>query len=178
MRHSQHLSPLSTEPAPSSRLRPRTWLPFVIAAGVLLVDQVTKSLAESRLDGPTHVIGPIGFGLTYNSGSAFSLFQGSAALLAIFDVLLAIVIAVIAVRVRRPGLQVGLGMMLGGALGNLADRLVRGHHGQVVDFITLSHWPTFNLADAAIDIGVLVVIISLLMERRSSSEPKEADHAR
>ena len=92
--------------------------------------------------------------------------------------LLAIVIAVIAVRVRRPGLQVGLGMMLGGALGNLADRLVRGHHGQVVDFITLSHWPTFNLADAAIDIGVLVVIISLLTERRSSSEPKEADHAR
>lgn len=67
--------------------------------------------------------------------------------------------------------------MLGGALGNLADRLVRGHHGEVVDFITLSHWPTFNVADAAIDGGVLLVIISLLVERRTSDETEETVHA-
>ena len=56
--------------------------------------------------------------------------------------------------------------MLGGALGNLADRLFRGHHGEVVDFLTFTHWPTFNVADAAITVGVVLLLAVLLWRRR------------
>jgi signal peptidase II len=58
-----------------------------------------------------------------------------------------------------------LGLVLGGAVGNLADRVVRGHHGSVVDFVTLSHWPTFNLADSAVTVGVVLLSWSLLRGR-------------
>jgi signal peptidase II len=58
---------------------------------------------------------------------------------------------------------VGFGLVLGGAVGNLGDRWFRGHHGAVVDYITLSHWPTFNVADAGITIGVVVVALSLAL---------------
>lgn len=162
--------------APSSRRDPPTWLPFAVAAGVLVVDQVTKAVAVNHLKSSTHLLGPLGLGLTYNSGSAFSLFQGSTRILICFDVVLAFVLAVLSARARHRGLQVGLGLLLGGALGNLADRLVGRHHGRVVDFITLSHWPTFNLADAAIDVGVIVIIVSLLSDRHVIREHQEVGH--
>jgi signal peptidase II len=150
-------------------------LPFLVATGVLVLDQITKSLAEAHISEPAHVVGPLGLGLTYNAGSAFSLFRGSTGLLTIFDGGLVVVLIVVALRCATTMLRVGIGLMLGGALGNLADRLARDHHGQVVDFITLSHWPTFNLADAAIDVGVIIVIASLLMGEWSARR-KEAVH--
>ena len=63
-------------------------------------------------------------------------------------------------------MAVALGLIIGGAIGNLSDRLVGGHHGQVVDFITLSHWPTFNVADACITAGVVVLIAATVLHRR------------
>jgi signal peptidase II len=59
---------------------------------------------------------------------------------------------------------------MGGAVGNLSDRLFRGHHGDVVDFVTLSHWPTFNVADSAITAGVVVLIV-LSLRRPAPEEP-------
>jgi len=64
-----------------------------------------------------------------------------------------------------------MGLILGGALGNLIDRFIAHHNGGVVDFVTLTHWPTFNGADSAITIGVIVVIVSLLFDRRPSPTP-------
>ena len=58
---------------------------------------------------------------------------------------------------------IGGGLVLGGAVGNLSERLISGHHGQVADFITLTHWPTFNVADACVTVGVVVVAITLVL---------------
>ena len=129
---------------------------------VLAADQVTKSLAEADIHRPVHVVGPLGLGLTYNTGSAFSLFTGDTVVLGVVATVMAVVLVVLARRVRRTSSAVGLGLVLGGALGNLADRLFRGHGGAVVDFITLSHWPTFNLADTAITVGVVLLVVTLL----------------
>ncbi len=133
-------------------------------AGVVLVaDQVSKSFAEADIHRPVHLVGPLGLGLTYNTGSAFSLFPGDTVVLAVVAAVMAAALAVLARRVRRTSSAVALGLVLGGALGNLADRVFRGHGGAVVDFVTLSHWPTFNLADAAITVGVLLLVVTLLV---------------
>jgi signal peptidase II len=68
----------------------------------------------------------------------------------------------IAARSSSNGLSVAIGLILGGALGNLSDRLFRGHHGSVVDFITLTHWPTFNVADSCVTIGAILLIVRSL----------------
>ncbi len=139
---------------------------LVVAAAVIALDQITKVIVLDHLGrGPHHVIGPFGLMLTSNTGSAFSLFQGSTTALAIVDVVVVSLLAVVAVRARTWPLRVGLGLMLGGAIGNLVDRVV--HHskdGGVVDFITFPHFATFNAADAAITIGVMVVLVALIFD--------------
>ena len=72
-------------------------------------------------------------------------------------------------RVRSLALAVALGLVVGGALGNLADRVVRGNHGAVVDFIALHFWPTFNVADSCIVIGS--AILAALVLWRTGPEP-------
>lgn len=141
---------------------------LAIAAAVLVADRVTTSLALHHLHGVTHVWGPFGLGLDFNSGFAFSLFSGRAVLV---TVLLCIGVAVLAVVVARSRTRleaIGGGLVLGGALGNLSERLISdGHRGQVPDFITLTHWPTFNVADAAVTAGVVIIAVALLVERDS-----------
>lgn len=133
---------------------------------MVAADQVTKSLAVAHLHQPVHLVGPFGLALTFNSGAAFSLFSGAAPVIAPLAAVLVVVLVFAAWRSRAPGISVGLGMILGGALSNLADRAFRGHGGAVVDFITLTHWPTFNVADAAITLGaVLVVVVTLVRGR-------------
>jgi signal peptidase II len=127
---------------------------------VVVADQVTKSWATHRLaPGPIHVIGTMDLQLQYNSGSAFSLAQGWAPLLAVIAVVLVALLLGVVRHVRRPPLMVALGLVVGGALGNVADRLFRNHHGAVVDWIALHWWPTFNLADAAIVVGCLLAAV-------------------
>ena len=72
------------------------------------------------------------------------------------------VLAVVVAQVRTVPLAVGAGLVLGGAIGNLSERIVGGHGGQVPDFITLDYWPTFNVADACVTVGVVIVIATLL----------------
>lgn len=139
-----------------------------VAAVVVAGDQVTKSLAEAHLHRSVHLFGPFGLALGYNSGSAFSLFTGDAPVLAAVAVVLVGVVAFLAWRARRAAVAVGLGLVLGGAVGNLCDRLFRGHHGDVVDFLTLTHWPTFNVADSCITVGVVLLIV--LSWRRPAHE--------
>jgi signal peptidase II len=148
---------------------PRLAAASAVAAVVVLVDQLTKAWAVSRLSqGPVHVVGTLDFELQRNTGSAFSLFQGEAAVLVVVAVVLVGALLVLASRAPTSGRAVVLGLILGGALGNLADRLFRGDHGAVIDFIALHVWPTFNVADACIVVGCILLVVSLLRVRQPS----------
>ena len=107
--------------------------------------------------------------LQFNSGLAFSLFTGRATLVTVLLGVGVVVLAVLVARVRTMPQAVGGGLVLGGGLGNLSERVVSDHHGLVADFITLSHWPTFNVADACITVGVIVLAASVLLDRPTAA---------
>ncbi|MGH9078949.1 MAG: signal peptidase II [Acidimicrobiales bacterium] len=143
----------------------------MVAAGVMVAvvtaDQLTKWWAVTRLaDGPIHLFGPADLELARNSGASFSLLQGKAFIIAPVAVLLAAVLAAMIWRAPTTGRAAVLGLILGGALGNLSDRLFRGDHGSVVDFVALHFWPTFNLADASVVVGCLLLLASLVRPPR------------
>jgi signal peptidase II len=137
---------------------------YGLAVVVLVADRLTTSVAENHLHGAVHVWGPFGLALQFNSGLAFSLFTGRATLVTVSLGVGVAVLAVFVARVRTVSQAIGGGLVLGGGLGNLSERVVSGHHGLVADFITLSHWPTFNVADACITVGVIVLGASLLLD--------------
>jgi len=153
--------------------RPRV-LAFAIAAVIVVADWVTTSLAVEHLHDVRHVWGPFGLALTYNSGFAFSLFSGRAVVVTVFLCIGVVVLAFVVARVRTVPLAVGAGLVLGGAVGNLSERIVGTHGGQVPDFITLDYWPTFNLADACVTMGVIVVVACLLFGGRGAVRVGEA----
>lgn len=147
---------------------------YFFAGGILIADQLTKYLSLTYLShqNPVKLI-PSFFWLTlrYNSGAAFSLFSQYPFLLTIFTLLASVIIIVWGVTLPRKDkfMQIALGMIAGGASGNLADRLLRG--GLVVDFLDLHwfgkiHWPTFNLADTAICTGVGLVLLDHILHAR------------
>jgi signal peptidase II len=131
---------------------------------VVAADRVTTTLAEHHLHGTVHVWGPFGLALEFNSGVAFSFFTGRATLVTVLLGVGVLVLGTLVTRVRSWAQAVGGGLVLGGGVGNLSERVVSDHHGLVADFITLSHWPTFNVADACITVGVLVLAVSLLVD--------------
>ena len=142
---------------------------WVVAAlaGIVVADQLTKSWAVSALaDGPKHVIGDfLVFDLARNSGSAFSRFQGYTPVLAVLAIVIAVFIARAVRRTADGWTLVALVLVLGGALGNLADRLARSPgflRGHVVDFIAVGWWPVFNIADSCITIGAILLILRTL----------------
>lgn len=134
-----------------------------VVVAVVAADQLTKWWAVSRLsDGSIHVIGTLDFQLSRNTGASFSLFQGKAFVLVPVAVILVAVLLVMAGRAPSAGRAAILGLILGGALGNLADRFFRDDHGAVVDFVALHFWPTFNVADASIVVGCILLLVSLV----------------
>jgi signal peptidase II len=154
-----------SSPAPGApdhrQRRSRTLLTLGCAVVVFVADQVTKDLAVHDLvNGPVHVIGPFSFDLSYNSGVAFSI--GTGLTVPIVLVVVSVVGIVIWTSRGLPSItgSIAVGLILGGACGNLSDRLFRGEGGAVVDFIASSFWPTFNVADASIVIGALLLAVS------------------
>ena len=129
---------------------------------MIAVDQFTKTLALDRLsDRPEHLIpGILSLNLSFNSGGAFGFLQGVPWLFLGMGIVIIVVILVWARRVDDEGYLFPLGLVLGGGMGNLLDRVVRDLDGQVVDFIDLHVWPVFNIADTAIAIGVGLIIIA------------------
>ncbi len=157
------------DPGPVSRFGRIDRL-LVTAAVVLCVDQLTKRWAVSRLhDGRTiHVIGSLRLNLAYNTGTAFSI--GSSRNLGPVIALLGVVVIVLFLvsggsARRGTGVLAG-GLVIGGALGNLADRAFRGDggffSGAVIDFVDLQWWPVFNVADSAIVVGGCTAVIANL----------------
>lgn len=142
-----------------------------------MLDQLSKLWAVRELvDAPVTVIGDdIGFALTRNTGSAFSLFQAFTPLLAVVAIGVAVLLVRAVRRTRDTLMVIGLSLVLGGALGNLADRLFRSPgflKGAVVDFVHVSSFPTFNVADSAITVGAVVIVIwavrTDLLEQRAA----------
>lgn len=134
-----------------------------IVCVVLAIDQATKAWAVAALsDGPVNIIGTtVQFVLVRNPGSAFSLIQGFTPLLAVIAIGIAVILVRMLRRASDPMLIVALSLVLAGALGNLIDRLVRSPgflRGHVVDFVKVSVWPVFNVADAALTVGVILLL--------------------
>jgi signal peptidase II len=138
---------------------------FGSAAFAYGLDRVTKLLAESRLASrpPIRLI-PHVLDLTYttNSGGAFGLLRGQPWLFFAASAVVCAAIVLASSKLSSLWTSIGLGLILGGALGNLTDRLIHGPGvtGLVVDFIYLHHWPVFNAADSAIVVGTVVVVLA------------------
>lgn len=133
---------------------------LVTAVAVLVADQVTKSLALANLQTPKDLIdGVLTLRLTYNSGGAFGLLQGLPMLFGIATLLAVVAILIWVRKAEEPRWMVPLGLVLGGGLGNVTDRLIRDTGGRVVDFIDLHVWPVFNIADVSIVVGVGLILI-------------------
>jgi signal peptidase II len=143
-------------------------LAIALAVIVVVADRVTTTIAEQHLRSVDHLWGPFGLALSFNSGFAFSLFSGRAVPVTVLLCVAVVVLALLVARVRSVIQAIGGGLILGGAAGNLSERLVSSHRGQVADFITLTHWPTFNVADAAVTVGVVVLAIALVVGRPSA----------
>jgi signal peptidase II len=137
---------------------------------VLALDQATKAAVEDRIaiGEKVDVLGPLKLTLAHNEGVAFGLAGGGGALLvAVTLAALAFVVYLFAREPARPWMWMPTGLLAGGAVGNLVDRV---RAGAVTDFVDLPSWPPFNLADAAITLGVILLILIYLRE----SEREEA----
>ena len=138
---------------------PRTVVAFV-AICVIVIDQISKSLAESNLASHSvKLVGPLSLQLVYNSGVAFSIGTGNTVLVTVVEMLVILGIILYVRTIKATGLAVGFGLVIGGALGNIGDRLFRHNGGSVIDFIHTGFWPTFNLADSAVVIGLVVILL-------------------
>lgn len=147
------------------------------AALVFVADRATKLWAERALaDGPVDVIpGVLRLRFTTNTGGAFSLFTDTPWLFVAASIVVTVVIVATAFRERPVLPAIGLGLILGGAIGNLTDRATRGDGftGDVVDFIDVHVWPVFNLADSAIVVGAALLAVWSFIESRSEPGAEE-----
>ena len=154
--------------------RPRTYAFLLVAAGaVVALDQITKSLALSALrDGPIDVIeGALTLNLTFNPGGAFGILQGLPGFFLMATLAVIVLILVWAHKLEDQRWSVPLGLVLGGGIGNVIDRIFRDTDGRVVDFIDLHWWPVFNLADASIVVGIgIILLLSSRPRPRSEAE--------
>ena len=152
------------------------------AASAYLLDRLTKAWAERRLpERPIDLVpGVLTLRFTTNSGGAFSLGESSPWIFVTATIVVSALIVASAFRHRRPLPAVALGLVLGGALGNLTDRIARGPglSGRVVDFIDLHVWPVFNVADVAIVIGAILLAVSSFAEGRSQRRTRVPDEER
>lgn len=138
----------------------------LLALGVIALDQVTKSWMVAR-DGPIRLIGDfLQLRVSRNAGAAFSSFTGGGRFIAVIAVVVIATLAIFIGRSERTVEIVTMGAILGGATGNLLDRIFRGSgvfDGRVVDWIDFSFFPSFNVADSALTIGIGVLILVAML---------------
>ncbi|WP_191988994.1 signal peptidase II [Mycobacteroides salmoniphilum] len=181
---------VSDEPETAPKPKRRIKLLLIVAAVVLAVDVVTKVLAVRLLQPgkPVPIIGDtVTWTLVRNSGAAFSFATGYTWVLTLIAMSVVVGILLIGRRLVSTWWALGLGMILGGALGNLVDRFFRGPgplRGHVVDFLSVGWWPVFNVADPAVVGGaILLVALSLFgfdydsdeRSTRGASDTENAD---
>lgn len=135
---------------------------LLVALFVLACDQLGKALVINQMSPGERIelLSFLSLERTSNSGIAFGLAGGVPPIVLILvAVAVVVVLLLLGTQMRWRGSSIAIGLILGGALGNLADRVFRG---SVIDYIDLPHWPTFNLADIAITIGVIMLIVGSL----------------
>ncbi|GGK68790.1 signal peptidase II [Ornithinimicrobium pekingense] len=153
---------------PLSRRPRRTLLVLGIAAVWIVLDQVTKLWAERALTlgEPVQVVGDLlRLHLIYNSGAAFSLGTGSTGVLTVVASIISVLIVWQALKVRSLPWAIALGLLLGGAVGNLVDRFFRAPApglGHVVDFLRLPNFPIFNVADIGVTTAACLIALLAL----------------
>jgi signal peptidase II len=145
------------------------WLSLaLVTVAAIVADQVTKHIVSSQLalDEEVAVIGPFSIHHVQNSGIAFGLFpDATAAVIVLTTVAVGWMLVFFArAGARHPVLPVALGLLLGGSISNLADRIRLGH---VTDFLDFRYWPAFNLADVCIVVGVVLLVGTMLAGERS-----------
>jgi len=165
------------KPIPGSRPRGGLWdgpearawrLAGALCGLVVALDQGAKALVAANLvpGEQVDVLGPLGLTLSHNRGVAFGLAGGGGARLVLLTVVALAVVGVLFARnPTRPGIWVAVGLLAGGALGNLADRV---RDGAVTDYVDLPSWPAFNLADVAITAGVALLVLLYLAPHRTA----------
>ena len=140
---------------------------LLIAAVIMLLDQVSKAWALGVLaDGRViHVIWTMQFNLTYNRGMAFSRGTGIGPIIGVIGLVVVVLLLLSLRRADNALTRVATGLIIGGAVGNILDRLFRGSgwmRGAVIDFIDFQWWPVFNIADMAIMIGAATMMVAML----------------
>lgn len=135
---------------------------IVIALVVTAIDALSKVWARHALaQHAIHVGGAIWLRLQYNSGISFSFNQSRTLLTTIGTVVVAVVVVAVGLNARRGLPTIGFGLLLGGGVANIVDRLSASPH-RVTDFIALGSFPIFNLADVAITAGFIVLLVAAL----------------
>jgi len=155
------------------------WLGLgLVAAVAVLADQVTKQVVTSTLaiDEAVQVAGPFSIHHVQNSGIAFGLFSSATPVVIVLTTIAVFWMLAFFARsgARHPILPVALGLLIGGSVSNLLDRVRLGH---VTDFIDLRHWPAFNLADSFIVIGVGILLVALVSADRDPRRPRRTGNA-
>ena len=146
-------------------------IPFLVAGAVLLIDQLSKYLVHLKLvpgESVPIIKNVFHISLIHNTGCVFGLFRHQATILMALSILTIVMILVFYRQLVGSGriMRVAVGLLIGGASGNLIDRL---RFGYVVDFLDFQIWPVFNLADSAVTIGVVLILWNLFHKRCSRS---------
>jgi signal peptidase II len=154
----------------------RAWaLAGVVCGLVFAADQAAKAMIERHLVPGQYeeVLGPLELTLSHNRGVAFGLAGGAGAgLVLVTLVALGVIGFLFARNPRRPGMWVAVGLLAGGAIGNLADRI---RADAVTDFVAVGDWPPFNLADVAITFGVLLIVWFYLRDAEQEEEAAQPE---
>ncbi|MFM8266280.1 MAG: signal peptidase II [Acidimicrobiia bacterium] len=152
--------------------------PWLVIAAIVIADQLTKHWALNRLSGGRTIdlVGSLRFNLAFNKGMAFSQATGAGPVIGALGLVIVIVVVSWMRRSARGAAAVAARLIVGGAIGNLVDRLFRGDawlRGAVVDFVDLQWFPVFNLADSAITIGAATMVIAALLQpNEHRAEPR------
>lgn len=153
------------------------WTAYALAAFVIVADQLSKHWILFVYDLPARfsvpIAGPFSLTMVWNRGVSFGLFRADADLirwlLAAFSIIVAIVLAVWARKAERPFMAVGLGLVIGGALGNVIDRIRFGAVADFLDFQRLGFFPwVFNVADSAITVGVVFLLLDSMRKESAA----------
>jgi signal peptidase II len=140
---------------------------LLLSGVIVLLDQVSKAwalrdLADGRI---IHVIWTMQFNLTFNRGMAFSRGTGIGPIIGVIGLVVVVLLLLSLRRADNALTRVATGLIIGGAVGNILDRLFRGSgwmRGAVIDFIDFQWWPVFNIADMAIMIGAATMMVAML----------------
>ena len=156
-----------------TRYRHLIWA-ALLAAVIVGLDQVSKAIVVDSIQHGelVHVLGPLDFTHSHNDGIAFGLAGGTGILVILLAAAALVALGAFIATAPESNLTwISGGLILGGAAGNLIDRIRIGH---VTDFILFPNWPAFNVADCAITVGVVLLAISLIWgERDENRKPEE-----